>query len=249
MTPPGQKEHHDNIANDIDGHIYANVGGATTPTTFFENKPWSSAAGQNIHAAKEHNLGLGQVLQLRDGLRTPALSQHSLVLSRPNSRSEDEIDLADVLFVAEFCPDGPLWPCCEAFDIAQDLDRFATIVVGFMLMSDVDLGVGDLIREDDQGKYILCRDDTAGLERLYLGEPTIFERTSKTVLKWSPAGEKSEAKMLELVKERNPWGVLQLLHHRAVCDIDGLHQGLVLVKPRELRPDATAGWPIGWPAG
>lgn len=67
------------------------------------------------------------------------------------------------------------------------------------------------------------------MKRLYLGEPTIFERTNKNVvsdglacysarssasgpweyaikLKWSPAGEKSEAKMLGLVKERNPVG-------------------------------------------
>ncbi|KAF6805005.1 hypothetical protein CSOJ01_09782 [Colletotrichum sojae] len=152
---------------------------------------------------------------------------------------------------------------CDAFDIAQDPDGFATIVVGYMLMSDIELGVGDLIGEDDQGKYISCGDDTAGVERLYLGEPTIFERTNKNVvsdgltcyrakssaskpweyaikLKWSPAGEKSEAKMLALVKGRNPWGVLRLLHHRGVCDTDGLHQDLVLGKPRELRPDATA---------
>ncbi|KAF6829975.1 hypothetical protein CMUS01_07943 [Colletotrichum musicola] len=144
-TPPGQKKHHDNIANDIDGYICANL--EHFFTAFFENKPWASAVEQKIQAATEEGLGLGQAPQSRDS--------------------------------------------CEAFGIAQDPDRIATMIVGYMLMSHVELGVGDLVREDDQGKSSAS-------------EP--WEYAIK--MKWSPAGERSEAEMLGLVKQRNPRGVL-----------------------------------------
>ncbi|KAK0703113.1 hypothetical protein B0T26DRAFT_490662 [Lasiosphaeria miniovina] len=37
---------------------------------------------------------------------------------------------------------------CEAFDMAQALGRFATVPLGYMLMDNVELGVGGLIKED-----------------------------------------------------------------------------------------------------
>lgn len=152
---------------------------------------------------------------------------------------------------------------CEAFNIAQAFDRFLTVLVGYMLMDDVELGVGTLIKEDSQGKYILCGDDaTLEVKRLYLGDGTIFERTNKDIvsdgltcyrarlssserweyaikIKWSTANQKSEVKMLEFVKEKNIWGVLRLFSHEAVCSTDALHHGLRFEAPRKFQHAAA----------
>lgn len=321
----GQDNHHNNIANDIDGHIYASVEGFYAK--FFEDKPWSSAAERMVQATKE-NLGdlqsheefaawLSQFQSnlprnagtrytwLGKRLGTLASSHNVPVLSRQND-SGRELGWADVMVIGEFCLDGSyrtgllelcgharavfscqpdrlflhgfyicggkmeLWVfdrsgiySCEAFDIAQAPDRFLTVLIGYTLMDDAELGVSALIKEDSQGKYILCGDDDkTGVERLYLGEPTIFERVNKNIVsdgltcyrarisvserweyvvkvKWSTASEKSEAKMLELIKEKNIWGVLQLFDHQAVCSTDTLHHGLLFSAPRKLQRDAA----------
>jgi len=151
----------------------------------------------------------------------------------------------------------------EAFDIAQDPDRFLTVLIGYMLMDDAELGVSGLIKEDSHGIYVQCGDDDkAGRERLYLGEPTIFERVNKNIvsdgltcyrarlqdsdryeyvvkMKWSTASEKSEIEILQLVKEKRVAGVVQLFSHQAVCSTDALHHGLQIGAPRDLRQDAA----------
>ncbi|KAK7397539.1 hypothetical protein QQX98_013095 [Neonectria punicea] len=153
---------------------------------------------------------------------------------------------------------------CQAFDITQAPDRFLIVLVAYMLMDDTELGVGALIKADAQGKYILCGDDDkTGLEQLYLGDPAIFERTNKNIVsdgltcyrarlstserweyavkvKWSTASDKSETKMLELVKEKNIWGVLQLFNNQVICSTDSLRHGLLFSPPRELQKDASA---------
>ncbi len=123
----------------------------------------------------------------------------------------------------------------EAFDIAQDTNRFLTVPVGYMLMGEAGLGASGLIKEDGQGKFMGCGggEGKANLERLDLGEPTIFARVNKNLvsdgltcyrarlqgsdrwdhvvkMKWSRASGMSEVKMLQLVEERKIPGVLQL---------------------------------------
>ncbi|KAK7397540.1 hypothetical protein QQX98_013096 [Neonectria punicea] len=54
---------HDNIANDIDGNIYAGVEGFYAK--FFEAKPWSSAAERMVEATRAQAIDkhIGQSLQ------------------------------------------------------------------------------------------------------------------------------------------------------------------------------------------
>ncbi|KAK1834111.1 hypothetical protein QBC39DRAFT_301414 [Podospora conica] len=149
----------------------------------------------------------------------------------------------------------------EAFEIAQDTDRFLTVLVGYMLMEDAELGASGLIQEDSQEQFVECEsEDGGGRARLDLGEPTIFARVNKDIIsdgltcyrarqqgldrwdlvvkmKWSTASAKSdlEVKMLQLVKERKIRGVLQLFSHQTICTTDTLHKGLRIKAPRELR--------------
>lgn len=136
---------------------------------------------------------------------------------------------------------------CEVFDISKSPGRFLTVLAGYVLMSDVELGISTLIKEDSMGKYILCRgDDGADAERLYLEDLPIFKPQNKNIVSdglicyqarrsvsgrwefvvrvgWSP---RNEVKMLKLVKERKVSGVIQLFSHQDVDSTRNLHHGL-----------------------
>jgi hypothetical protein len=71
-------------------------------------------------------------------------------------------------------------------DIAAAFDRSLTVILGYMLMNDAELGVSTLIKEDTQGIYIACEaSDTTEVEKLYLGEPPIFARVNKNIVRWA----------------------------------------------------------------
>ncbi|KAH6843461.1 hypothetical protein B0I37DRAFT_408294 [Chaetomium sp. MPI-CAGE-AT-0009] len=130
---------------------------------------------------------------------------------------------------------------------------------------EAEWGVSGLIQEDSKGKFTECGgEDNTASKRLDLAEPPIFARVNKDIvsdgltcyrarprgsdrwdyvvkLKCATASDKSEVKMLQLAKERNIAGVLQLFSHETVFSTDALHHGLQLVAPRELRRhDAVA---------
>ncbi|THV43825.1 hypothetical protein BGAL_0882g00020 [Botrytis galanthina] len=150
---------------------------------------------------------------------------------------------------------------CEAFDIVTAPGRFLTVLTGYILMSDDELGLCTLIEEDAVGRFILCsREDrsTGHSEKLYLGDLPIFERLNKNILgdgltcfparkststswefvvklKWFATDKNNEAKILELAKNRDVEGVVRLLNHQEVCNTENLHHGLIIGLPRKLK--------------
>lgn len=145
------------------------------------------------------------------------------------------------------------------FDISESPLRFLTVLVGYVLMSDAELGLSTLIKYDGLGKYILCRgDDKANAEKLYLEDLPMFARQNKNIvsdgltcyrakrlsserwefvvkIKWSPINDTTEAHMLKLVKERRVSGVIQLFSHQDVGSTKNLRHGLLFGVSRKFK--------------
>ncbi|KAM4063709.1 hypothetical protein HRG_006832 [Hirsutella rhossiliensis] len=152
----------------------------------------------------------------------------------------------------------------KAVDVRKTPGLLTQTLASYLLMDSASLGVGDLIKHDHVGNYIECElDGPTGASRLYLGEPTIFERISKTIVgdgltcyrakaqgsdywkyavkvKWSESDDKSEAGLLKLAMEKRVWGVIRLIQHRIVCGTSDWRCGLILGEPRKFSSWAGA---------
>lgn len=173
------------------------------------------------------------------------------------------------LFLHGFCMCGrmvELWVfdrsgiySCEAFDVSESLCRFLTVLVGYTFMSDAQLGLSTLIKDDGLGKHILgIGDDQPDAEKLYLEDLPMFARQNKDLvsdgltcyrakrstserwefvvkIKWSPTKDATEAHLLKLVKERKVSRVLQLFSHQDVGSTKNLRHGLLFGVSRKLK--------------
>ncbi|KAI9888384.1 MAG: hypothetical protein M1814_000522 [Vezdaea aestivalis] len=158
---------------------------------------------------------------------------------------------------------------CKYFNSAQSPDRFLTVLGGYMCMNDEEWGISSLVRDDGQGKYILCEDDKykSGVMHLVLDDPPIFERVNRNIisdgltcyrarrstsenwefavkLKWVKVGQKSEAETLKMINEENVAGVLQLIQHQAIYSTASLYKSLLAdAQLRRLRYDTLLSGP------
>lgn len=63
----------------------------------------------------------------------------------------------------------------DVFDVSESPCRFLTVLIGFVLMSDAELGLSTLIKDDGPGTHILCRgNDKTDVEKLDLGYLPMF---------------------------------------------------------------------------
>lgn len=148
---------------------------------------------------------------------------------------------------------------CEVIDVSESLRRFLTVLVGYTLMSDAELGLSTLIKDDGLGKHILCEgDDQPGAVKLYLEDLPMFARQNKEIvsdgltcyrakrvtsnrwefvvkIKWSPSKDTTEAHLLNLVKERRVSGVLQLFSHQDIGSTKNSRHGLLFGVCRKLK--------------
>ncbi|KAJ3560567.1 hypothetical protein NPX13_g9258 [Xylaria arbuscula] len=150
---------------------------------------------------------------------------------------------------------------CETFGMDLMPNRFLNVLSGYLAMSDDELGLSNLIKEDEVGKYILS--STADMkvnygEKLYLRDPPIFARLNKKImsdgltcysarredsedwefvvkLKWSASTKNTEAKILEQAEKRGVRGVLRTCYYQEICRIKDLHHGLSPGVPRKLK--------------
>lgn len=45
---------------------------------------------------------------------------------------------------------------CEVFDVSESPCRFFTVLIGYVSMSDAELGLSTLIKDDGPGTHISC---------------------------------------------------------------------------------------------
>jgi len=145
----------------------------------------------------------------------------------------------------------------EQFDIHQDPHRFLTIMVGYTLMSDEELGLDTYIKTDKIGKYIEPKQDGGKVyERLYLEDKPIASQRAiiyrgtacyrakrkkvkhwEHVVKfaWRSSLRRAEGDILQLAKQRGVWGIADLSYHYDLEEIASLREGLQFRKPKAFR--------------
>ena len=72
---------------------------------------------------------------------------------------------------------------CEGYDISKTPSRFLTVMAGYTLMSDAELGISTMIQKDQLGKFISYREsEERDPEKLYLEDQPFFARKFKNFI-------------------------------------------------------------------
>lgn len=139
-------------------------------------------------------------------------------------------------------------------------DPFLTAMAGYMLMNSVELGMSPLVHRNEEVMFISSRPDMKSRIGRYILANKIFERVSGNLVgdgltvyrarrahssdrnyavkfKWSDDSERNELRMLNLLQERNVWGVIRLVDHHVGDSTKTLHDGLALGNPLTLQPE------------
>ncbi len=124
----------------------------------------------------------------------------------------------------------------EKFDIHKEPERFVTVIAGYALMTDAELGLNTFIKRDGNGKYIVAQD-----VRIYLEDEPIASQkaivcrgttcyrgrrrdstTWEYVVKfaWPSDKRQREGRLLKLAKERGVTGIAEWFNHEQIT-IDG----------------------------
>ncbi len=130
--------------------------------------------------------------------------------------------------------------CWDVIDVQNnaDLTPFLSLFLGYTLMEDDQLGRSDLIKSDEDGKYITTGETAAGSafpEKVYIQDEPIalhgdqvsagttcylarmpqLDRWNYVVkFKWRRASDRPEEEMLKTANETKAWGVASLAHHK-----------------------------------
>lgn len=146
--------------------------------------------------------------------------------------------------------------CSEAFDIHKEPERFVTVIAGYALMSDAELGLNTFIKSDNDGKYVTVRGTRISLEdrpiastkaivcrgtTCYRGRESISEGWEYVVkFAWPSEKRQREGRLLKLAKDRGVRGIAEWFSHDQVS-IDGnldsisqLRQNLVFGSTKRL---------------
>lgn len=133
---------------------------------------------------------------------------------------------------------------------------FLTAMAGYMLMDRREWGMSPLVHRDGEDDYVSLssRRDAADPTDNYILGAKIFERVSGNLVgdgltvysarradssggdyavkfKWSDESGSNELRILNLLKERNVWGVIRLDAHYVGVNTEMLHDGLTLGNP------------------
>ena len=129
------------------------------------------------------------------------------------------------------------------FDIHEEPEMFIVAIVGYAMMSNEELGLDTFIEHNGEDKLITFTDDTTGKKKEFQLEQNPFfkqratvcrgttcYRTSdqETVVKFSWTSDKrpSEAKFLNIARERGVTGLASLLGHHKITSIKEQRSGL-----------------------
>jgi Fungal protein kinase len=148
---------------------------------------------------------------------------------------------------------------CEPFSFRTEIERFITVMAGYAMMSDLQLGLNALVKEENghQSLFVGIENNNAG--QLYLDpkpiaypkqmvgrgvtcyrarEPSSERWNFVVKFGWRSEEQSQEEKILRLVRVRKVWGVVTLLEQRELDSMAALHQGLQFGLPRRLSPTA-----------
>lgn len=139
-------------------------------------------------------------------------------------------------------------------------DPYITAMAGYMLMDWGEWGMSPLVHRDGADDYVSLssRRDSSNPTGTYILGAKIFERVAGNLVgdgltvyrarradssdedyavkfKWTDESESNELRMLNLIKERNVWGVIRLEAHYVGASTDMLHEGLALDSPLALQ--------------
>ncbi len=148
--------------------------------------------------------------------------------------------------------------CHGALDIHDEPTRFISILLGYRLMADQDLGRNEIIKTDESGSFItLTRATTAGPadpSRLYLeeqaialseevvGQGTVCYRARTpdsshwdhiVKFKWRLARDRREEDFLKRAGEKNVYGVVSLVYHNELDSTANVRRGFRLGRYRK----------------
>ncbi|MCJ1360430.1 MAG: hypothetical protein MMC33_010435 [Icmadophila ericetorum] len=146
------------------------------------------------------------------------------------------------------------------FNIHEEPEKFIQAIAGYTMMDDEELGLDTFIERDDKDQFISVTDDSTGKDkRLQLEEnPFVKQRaivcrgtncyrtidqTSVVKFSWTSDKRPSEAKYLNLARERGVTGVANLLGHHRITSVKELRSGLEFPVAHRFRgeiPSASA---------
>lgn len=144
--------------------------------------------------------------------------------------------------------------------VTSPKDPYLTAMAGYMLMDRSEWGMSPLVHRDGEDDYVSLspRGDTSKSTDSYILGAKIFERVSRNLVgdglavyrarradgsdgdyavkfKWSDEPESNELRILNLLEERNVWGVIRLDAHYVGASTEMLHDGLALGNPLTLQ--------------
>ena len=157
--------------------------------------------------------------------------------------------------------------CGDAFRLETECTKFLSIMYTYTYMSDPELGSNPVIKADTIGKYIRLKDKAQilGEKLLYIDDTPIARRedivgygTTCYRAKLSSSGEwkyvvkfkwprasaraRAEEEMLQFIKEKDIWGVVNLEYHDTLTCTENVRQGLQLETYRKFRPEKYNGF-------
>jgi hypothetical protein len=124
----------------------------------------------------------------------------------------------------------------EKFDIHKEPERFITVIAGYTLMTDAELGLNTFIKRDGTSKYIVAQDVKISLEDkpiastkaivcrgtlCYRGRrPGSMDWEYVVKFAWPSDKRQREGELLKLAKERGVTGIAMWFNHEQIT-IDG----------------------------
>ncbi|KAB8446241.1 hypothetical protein FH972_025223 [Carpinus fangiana] len=136
--------------------------------------------------------------------------------------------------------------CFRSFDAQKEPGRLQCTMHDYRMMTDQELGMSELIKEDEKGRFVVLQDDAAtSMEKLYLqGEPVhvsediVGEGTTCYLarmpdedrwgyivkFKWRRVSARQEEALLKLANGKNAKGIIKLHYDQAFSSTTELRQ-------------------------
>ncbi|KAJ8102674.1 hypothetical protein POJ06DRAFT_280030 [Lipomyces tetrasporus] len=148
----------------------------------------------------------------------------------------------------------------EKFDIHSEPERFVTVIAGYALMTEAELGLNTFVRRDETGRYIIAGDTKVSIEdkpiaptkaivcrgtTCYRGRRIALALDCVVKFAWPSDKRQREGRLLKLAQERGVKGVAEWIHDEQVS-IDGtldpianLRRGMKFGEPRKFVEQST----------
>ena len=143
------------------------------------------------------------------------------------------------------------------FDIHKQPERFVQVIAGYLMMSDVELGLDTFVEHHKNDQFITVKESSGICERrLQLDpEPIAYQRAvvcrgtvcyrAKSAsaesweyvvkLSWRSDSRPAEGELLKLAQERGVEGVAEIFAHEQITSIANLRSGLHFGKPHKFK--------------